>query len=234
MRARFAPVRGLAVSVVVALAICGAALGVGWAAQARVLPRSPRASHVAADAASWLLRHRVVEASFRVDGGRSERSLCLHSWFPRTDGTVARGALVLLGSGRRIADNGGSVRVAGFRGARPEYLPLLLELAGCPSVLGARAATAATDGGIEIARAFAAGRPVLTLRLPAESDRIGPRTRVADRVTLYVAVRTYRPLAVSVSLGTIRGVARIRALRATPGLLARFVAPNTGTPGTQP
>ena len=220
--------RGLAVSGVVALAISGAVLGAGWVVQAGVLPRSPRASHVAADAASWLLRHRVVEASLRVDGHR-ESSLCLHR---RRDGTFARGALVLLGDGTRIADNGGQIRRVGFHGSRRGYLPLLLELAGCPSVLGARAATAAVDGGIAIARAFAAGRSALALKLPTQRDRLGPRNRlVADRVTLYVTPRTYRPLAVSASLGTEQGFARVRLVWATPSLMARFVAPNPRTPG---
>jgi hypothetical protein len=226
-------VRGLAVSVVIALSITGAALGTGWGVQAGVLPRSPRVDHVTADAAAWLLRYRIVAASLRIDGHR-ESSLCLHSWFRRNDGTLARGSLVVLGDGTRIADSGHHVTVIEPGDSRALHLPLVLELAGCPSVLGARTATAAVNGGIGISRGFAAGRPALALRLPARTDRLGPRRHLSDRATLYVSLRTYRPLAVSASLGALRGVARLRLVRATPSLLARFATANARVPGTRP
>jgi hypothetical protein len=188
---------------------------------------------VAADAASWLSRYRIVGASLRIDG-RRESSLCLHSWFPRKDGTLARGELLRLGNGTVIAETGGRVWADGSGAVLPRHAPFLFELAGCTSALGARAATAAVDGGTRIASGFVGGRPALALRLPNRSDRLGARRRVPDRVTLYVTPRTYRPLAVSASLGSEQGFARLRLVRATPGLLARFHMLDAREPGMRP
>jgi hypothetical protein len=226
-------VRGLLVSVAVALTMCGAALGAGWGVQTAVLPRAAHGSRVAADAAAWLLRYRLVESSL-VTGGRRESSLCLRGWFPRRDGKLARGALLVV-DGLRIADNGGGARLDGTQErVRPHVPEFLLEAAGCPGVIGARAAAAAVAGGIRVTRAFAGGEAALALHLPSKLHRLGRHRFLRDRLTLYVSPRTYRPVAVAASLGRLEGVARIRLVKATPALLARFDPPAPETPGARP
>jgi hypothetical protein len=226
-------VRGLLVSVTVALAMCGAALGAGWGVQTAVLPRAAHGSRVAADAAAWLLRYRLVESSL-VTGGRRESGFCLRGWFPRPDGRLARGGLLVV-DGLRVADNGGGARLEGTQAKVRAHVPeFLLEAAGCPGVVGAQAAAAAVDGGIQVTRAFAGGEAALALHLPSKLHRLGRRRFLRDRLTLYVNPRTYRPVAVAASLGQLHGVARIRLVRATPALLARFAPRVSASPGARP
>jgi hypothetical protein len=227
------PVRGLAASVVVALSICGAALGAGWMIPAGVLPPPARAERVAADAAAWLLRYRVVESSLRVEGRRVS-GLCMRSWFGSRDGMLARGVLLVLGDGTRILDAGGAERMTHPPGVKPWHSPiLLLRLAGCPGIVGKRLAADAVDGTVTESRAFAAGQPALALRLRAHRDRVG-RARLRDRLTVYVGARRYQPLAVVASLGDRSGTSRIRVVRAGASLLERFEATTPRMLGTRP
>lgn len=217
--------RGLAVTVVVALAACGAALAGGWGVQTALLPRAEHGDRIAADASALLLRYRVTASSITV-GGRREEGLCLHAWFPRRNGTLGRGTLLLLENGDRIAADEGGVEVEGPRRLEPRSLRvLLLELAGCPGVVGGRTAAAAISGGVRVTRAFAGGQPALGLQLPTQVDRLRRHRLVRDQLTLYVSPRTYHPLAVAASLGSLEGVARVHLLKATPALLARFAPP---------
>jgi hypothetical protein len=225
-------VRGLAASIVVALSICGAALGAGWAIPAGVLPPPARAERVAADAAAWLLRYRVVESSLRVEGRRVS-GLCLRGWFASRDGVLARGVLLVLGDGTRILNNGGAERMTSPPRVRPWRSPtLLLELAGCPGAVGKRLAGDAVDGTVTAARAFAAGQPALALHLPTQRHHVRG-ILVRDRLTVYVSARRYRPLAVVDSLGDLSGSSRIRVVRAGASLLERFQAQSPPMLGTR-
>jgi hypothetical protein len=231
--ASFLPVRGLAASVVVAFSICGVVLGAGWVIPAGILPPPARAERVAADAAAWLLRYRVVESSLRVEGRRVS-GFCLRGWFDSRDAVLARGVLLVLGDGTRILDAGGAERTTHPPDVKPWPSPILLVLlAGCPGIVGKRLAAGAVDGTVTEARAFAAGQPALALHLPPQRDRLG-RMRVRDRLTVYVGARRYRPLAVVASLGDRSGTARIRVVRAGASLLERFEMTSPRMPGTRP
>jgi hypothetical protein len=226
-------VRGLAASVIVALSICGVALGAGWVIQTGVLPPPARAERVAANAAAWLLRYRVVESSLRVEGRRVS-GLCLRGWFDSRDGLLARGVLLVLGDGTRILDNGGAERMSNPPGVKPWHSPtLLLVLAGCPGIVGKRLASDAVDGTVTESRAFAAGRPALALHVPPERDHVRGK-HVRDRLTVYVSARGYRPLAVVASLGDLSGSARVRVVRTGASLLERFETQSPRMLGTGP
>lgn len=203
-------------TVAVALAVAGGFLAAGWSVQAAGLPPAAHADRVAADTAAWFLRYRLVRSTFRLDG-RRESGLCLRGWFPRRDGLLARGTLLQLGSGLRIVDNGGPLRLSGAAGPERTGVPLLqLELAGCPAILGPRIAAAAQAGvHLRFERAFAAGGPALALRLPPQNH---------DRLTVDVRPGSYRPLAIAVARGNRHGVARVRLVRLAPALLDRLTA----------
>jgi hypothetical protein len=211
----------LAVSVVVALSVCGLAVGAGLGIQRIALPAPPGADRVAADAAAWLLRYRITQASIRL-GGRHGSSLCLHSWFPGQDGELSKGVMLVLADGTRILENGG-IRVWHPLHVRPwSHLKFLLELAGCPTSIGDPLATAAAKQEIILARSFAFEQPALALQLPTQRVPVNGKQLLKKRLTLYVSARTYRPLAVIASLGALDGTARLRLMRATPRLLAHF------------
>jgi hypothetical protein len=227
-------VRGHAASVIVALCVCGAALGAGWAIQIGVLPRAARTERVAASVAGWFLRHRVVESSFQIDG-RRESGLCLHSWFARPDGVLARGALLVLGDGSRILDNGAGARITKPPKVKPWPSPIvLLDLGGCSGIVGNRLAADAVDETVTVTRAYAAGRPALVLHVPTEQKPLDGKPVPRVRLTIYVSARTYRPLALAASLGALRGVARILAIKANAAVLERFEATGPHKLDTKP
>jgi hypothetical protein len=211
--------RAWVVTIAVGAAVAAGVLTAGWSVQAAVLPPPEQGNRIAADAAAWLLRHRLTSSVFSV-GGRVRHGLCLHAWFPRRDGTVARGTLLTLNDGARILQEGGPIRVEAAPRAPAREAMLEFELAGCPAVLGTRIASAAQSStDIRVERAFSGGRPALALRLPTLRHALAGHETYLDRVTLYVSARTRLPIAIRASMGRIAGSGRIWLTRVTPELL---------------
>lgn len=205
--------RSAFVTLLVAAAVAGAALGGGWVLEAAALPPPARADRIAADAAAWLLRYRVSSSTYHL-GRRSGTALCRHGWFPTREGRLGRGSLLLLDGRTELLSLGGPPRVLGPR--LPGDLPVRLALAlgGCTADLGDELAGAAQNNRLpRVERAYVADRPAIALRLP----RAG-----RARLTLYVSAASYRPVAVSASFGRHSGSARIRLVHASPALLARL------------
>ena len=204
--------RSAVVTLLVACAVGLATFAGGWAVQAASLPPPERSDRVAAHAVAWLLRFRLVESSFRIDGGRVVHGRCLDGWFPSRGGGADRGTLLRLDDGVSIVSvPPHSLDVDGAPGGEPRGLPLAqLELAGCPRVLAPLLGGLVQSGRrVRVTRAFAAGRPALAVRIPTTRTRI----------VLYLTPKTDRPIAVSVTTGRDSGRGRLRLTRLTPALL---------------
>jgi hypothetical protein len=222
-------VRNSAVAGFMALSVCAAAFGTSLGIQIIGLPPAPHADRVAADAAAWLLRYRVTEASLRL-GDRRASSVCLHTWFPNAHGQPTRGVMLMLEDGTRVAADG-SVWSWSPSGTKPwHHLSDLLELAGCPTSIGNPLATAAANGTVGLVPTFTLARPALALQLPVQHLRKG-KERI-KRFTLYVSASSYRPIGVAL-FGPLRGASQVRLVRATRSLLARFRSTNPRIPGTK-
>lgn len=220
--------RSAIVTLVVGVLGAGAFLGGGLALQAAALPPAAQSARVAADAASWLLRYRLSWSSFHVDG-RHVTGFCLHTWFPRRTGKLARGTILRLSDGLELLQNGGPIWKTAGGPVQPRHLPELeLQLAGCPADLGQRVAAAAQAGGdLQMERTFVAGQPALGLRLPIRHERVGKHRYILNRIELYVSAQTYKPLAIKASLGRFSGAGEIRLATATPALLHRLTVRKT-------
>lgn len=210
--ARFGRVRSPVVTLLVACTVGLATFTGGLAVQAASLPPPERSDRVAARAVAWLLRYRLVESSFRLDGGPVVHGRCLEGWFPSTGGRVDRGTLLRLDDGVSLVSvPPHSLEIDGAPGGEPRGLPLAqLELAGCPRILAPfLGGLAQSSRRVHVTPAFAAGRPALAVRIPTARTRI----------VLYLAPKTDRPIAVSVTSSRRSGRGRIRLTRLTPGLL---------------
>jgi hypothetical protein len=213
-------VRRALLSVAVGVAGAAAVVAAGWSLQTAALPPPARGDRVAADAAAWLLRYRLLDDTFHVDG-RTANGLCLHGWFPRMDGRLAPGSLLALRPGPRLLALGDRIRI--LSGHPLPGLPARLAFAlGCTSELGKPLAEAAqTDTRLRAERSYAAARPAIALRLPRRHD---------ERVTIYVSARSYRPVAAAATLAGLAGTARIRLTKVTPALMAELSAGPAGKP----
>lgn len=191
-------------------------LGVSWTVQAAALPAPERGDLIAARAASWLSRYRLVESAFAIDGAPAIHAGCLQGWFPASLGQSDPGTV--LHFGRRHATiaalAGHKLSVTGVRHReRPRTALALLELAGCARVLGHDiAALLQTQAKVHIERATVTDQPAIGIRVPVKHGRM----------VVYVTPRTYRPIAVSLTDANVTGRSRIRLTRLTPTLLHPF------------
>jgi hypothetical protein len=198
------------VTVAVASAVGFATLAGGWALQAALLPPPERGDVVAARAVSWLVAYRLVESTFRIGDAPPVHGRCLQ--FPLLGGLAGRGLILRLDNGLSVIESGPhELRVEGATRSEPRGLPITqLELAGCPPVLVSRiAGLVQSHSSVHVERSFVAGRPALALRVPT----------TLNRIVIYLAPKTYRPIGVSVTSGRFSGLARIRLTRLTPVLL---------------
>lgn len=197
------------ITAVVASAVGLATLAGAWAVQAASLPPPERSDVVAARAVSWLVDYRLVESRFRIGNGPLVDGRCLQ--FALRDSVVNRGFILRLDDGVSLVElRPHQFWVEGTR-TEPRGLPLTqLELAGCSPVLVTRIGRLIQSrAGVRVERSFAAGRPALALRVPTPSGLM----------VVYLAPRTYRPIAVSVTGRHFSGFARIWLTHLTPGLL---------------
>jgi hypothetical protein len=206
------------VTLLVAAAVGAAVLGTGWTVQAASLPAPERGELVVARASTWLSRYRLVDSEFAVDGRPAVRAQCLEGWFPpgRTAG-ARRGTILHFGRhGTIVALEGRKLAVLGV--ARPEAPRLALaqlELGGCSRLLSHAIETDLQSlRRVRIERATVDDRPAVRFVVPLKLGRI----------LVYVTPRTYRPIALSITLGTLHGRSLLRLTRATPALLTRFAA----------
>jgi hypothetical protein len=205
-------VRSALVTVLVAGSMAGGVFAGGWALQAAALPAPQRGNTAGAGAVTWLLRYRLVESAFRINHGPVVHGRCLVDWFPQGNGLSSRGTLLRLDDGVSLL----SVPPHGLDvddpyGAEPKGLPLVqLELAGCPRVLApAVAQLVQSRRNVHVERAFAAGRPALSLRV----------TTSRTHITLYLAPKTARPIAIAVTSPRFSGRGRLSLTRLTPAML---------------
>ncbi len=171
---------------------------------------------VAARAVSWLVDYRLVESTFRIGDGPPVHGRCLQ--FPLRDGGVDRGVILRLDNGISVIElRPQQLWVDGAPGGEPRGLPITqLELAGCSPILVSQIGRLIQSrSSVRVDRSFAAGRPALALRVPTSLNRI----------VVYLAPETYRPIAVTVTGHRFSGLARIRMTRLTPGLLRVLEAP---------
>jgi hypothetical protein len=208
-------VRSALVTLLVAAAVAVSVLASGWAAQVAALPTPERADLIAAHAASWLSRYRFVESAFSVGGAPASHAQCLEGWFPAGRRGTEHGMLLHFGRDATVvALEGHRLEELGVPGGeRPQLAVVQLELAGCPRLLARRIAAALNSRpGVRIERASVADRPAIAIRVPVKRGRM----------VVWVTPRTYRPIALSLTLSRFTGHSRIHLTRLTPALLAAF------------
>jgi hypothetical protein len=184
------------VPVLVATAVCAALLGVGLAVQHAVLKDPAPEARVALRAAQWLQRYRLVESSVRLTGAPALKGSCVQTWF---DGR--RGVRLRLSDGYELlAVPPHTLEANGGTHGEQELSPLvLLELGGCPRLLGHRLTT------------LAQRRSGLVLT----GDRLH-LTLKGTKLELSLDPATHRPVAISVAG---RGTSTIRLRPLTPAAL---------------
>jgi hypothetical protein len=194
------------VTLAVAAAIGAALFAAGASMQGVALRRPSPASLVAIRAASWLLDHRLVDSVFRIGAGPAVHGRCLQAWFGGARGAVLHlddGLVMLAVPPHRLESSGGT---ASERSLSPL---VLLELGGCPRVLGRRLETLAQRReGLEL---IDGARPALRLALQG------------TRLTLRLEPKTHRPVGLDVAGRRVRGSSTIRFVRLTPGLKRRLL-----------
>jgi hypothetical protein len=184
------------VAVAVTCAACAALLGAGLGVQHVALREPAPESRVALKAAQWLQRYRLVESSVRLNGVPALRGRCVQTWF---DGR--RGVLLRLSDGfQLLAVPPHTLRARDGRHGEQQLSPLvLLELGGCPRMLGHRLATLAQQR--------------RGLELSGNELRLGLK---GTRIVLALEPGTRRPIGISV-VG--RGSSTIRLRPLTPAAL---------------
>jgi hypothetical protein len=184
------------VAVAVTCAACAALLGAGLGVQHVALREPAPESRVALKAAQWLQRYRLVESSVRLNGVPALRGRCVQTWF---DGR--RGVLLRLSDGfQLLAVPPHTLRARDGKHGEQQLSPLvLLELGGCPRMLGHRLATLAQQR--------------RGLELSGNELRLGLK---GTRIVLALEPGTRRPIGISV-VG--RGSSTIRLRPLTPAAL---------------
>ena len=189
-------------------------LGVAWSVQLIGLPPPAQADLVAARAARWLNDYRTTVDVF-YDGHRRIDGLCLNGTLDGRHSGQTKSSLLVLPRRERfhVTQTGTEERVVDRRGL--ESPPgLLAANAGCTYELLVQIGDAAgAKVGIDAVPALVARQPAIALRLPV--------TR-RERLTLYVARSTYRPLAASAVIDGKRITARLHLTRLDQRLLASF------------
>lgn len=200
-------------SLLAALVMGAMAFGAGWAVQAGVLPAPQRTAVIAARAAAWLDRYRLVDSTFSVGAGSPVHATCVQTWFPTATGGSNRGTVLRLGSGSTVITVlRHQLDVLDKRHREPLGLTLAqLELAGCPRVLADTIAGAAESlGRLSVSSTREMGRHVVILHILTP-----PR-----RLLVYLASRTDEPIGLSITDGRWHGHSVIRLARVTPALLS--------------
>lgn len=200
-------------SLAVGLAAAACVTASGWVLQAAALPPPTPAARVAAEASAWFHEYRLVVDVFHFDHRRTSGA-CLRGWFGRVHGAKARASLLSIESGPIYrATKGQPLAVA--KGHRSRLLPgSLAAAAGCSGELAPRLARAAQSGAhLTVSRAYAANRPAIALKVSRSND---------ERLTLYVAPETYRPLVAIVSADGREATARLYLSRVKRHVLLRF------------
>lgn len=189
-------------------------VGIAWGAQLVALPAPAHADRIAADAARWLDDYRMSVAVFHTGGHRVE-ALCVHGAPADRHGERSKSSFLVLAPGQtlHITEKHDDERVTDLAG-RTNEPGLLAANAACTHELLAQigAATRAAVA-IDASPAVVAGQPAVALRL----SRIRH-----ERLTLYVAPTTYRPLAASVLIDGRRLTALLQLRRLDRTVLARF------------
>jgi hypothetical protein len=188
------------VAVVVTCLACAALLGAGLGVQHVALREPAPETKVALKAAQWLQRYRLVESSVRLDGAPALRGSCVQTWF---DGK--RGALLKLSDGfQLLAVPPHTLQASGGTHGEQGLSPLvLLELGGCPRLLGHRLATLAQQrrglelSGNELRLALKGTRIVLALE-PSSRRPVG--ISVVGRGTSTIRLRPLTPAALRLAL----------------------------------
>jgi hypothetical protein len=203
--------RSTVVTALVASAVVAIVLGVGWLVQSASLPAPARADVIAADAATWLSRYRLVESTLKIGSDPSSHETCLAGWFPAPGDGLAPGLVLRFGRSRIVEVRGRTTQVpAAGALARPRVTVLRVALAGCPRFLARRIAGRIDSGAkLRIERATVAGRPALAL----------PISFRGLRLRIYLTPLTYRPIAVSANADGLVGESRIHLTTLTPSLL---------------
>lgn len=182
--------------VLVALAVCGTALAVGWGVQAAVLPRPQKAELAAVDALVVLGEHRHVASRIQIAGRPAVSGTCSEGWF-RT-----RGTLLTFENGVTVFDTGHRLVVRGASEST-RLAVAQLDLAGCPHVLSDT-----------VARLLQSGEPIRGRRVwfgqPALAVRLVDRPAV---LTLYLTPRRFVPIGVSLVGPFVSGRGHFRFVR---------------------
>jgi hypothetical protein len=223
-------VRRALLSVTVGLAGAAGVTASAWALQTVALPPPTPADRIAADASTWFHEYRLVVDVFHVDR-RTIKGACLHGWFHRSDGQKVQGSLLSFRAGPRVFVSGAR-RTYLAAGSHRRFMPnKLAAAAGCSGELAPILAAAAQNGAhLTTARDYAAGQPVIELRIERVHD---------ERITLDVSPRTYRPLVAVVLLEGETATARLYLNRVSRPLLTRFhllhvVVPTPSLPAVMP
>lgn len=203
-----------------------------WALQAGALPSPTSADRIAARATFWLQRHPLILDSFHVGRGTTSGA-CLRGWFSDGRGPRVRGSLfaqqdsvwlaarlkrrLSLLRGRALPATRAALEVT--LGCSRELQDLLIEALREGDPLGAKqshglgqATVALTLPNLDSRLTLEISRHRYTLHLPTLKE---------ERLTLYVAARTYKPL-IAVAVGNGRRIsARLSLVALTPAALAR-------------
>lgn len=205
--------RAFLASLLAALVMSAMVFGAGWALQAGVLPAPRRAAVIAARAAAWLYRYRLVDSTFSIGKGSPVRATCAQAWFPTAAGGSDRGTLLRLGSGSTVITVlPHDLDVVDRRHRESPWLTRAqLQLAGCPRLLADNIAAAAESlGRTSVSAGRAMGQRALLLHVLTPNRRL----------TVYLARRTGEPIGLSITAGGWYGHSVIRLAQATPPLLS--------------
>jgi hypothetical protein len=209
-------VRAGVVTLLIACLTGAVIVGAGWGVQAGALPSPGRGKLIAAHAAGWLDRYRLVESTFAIGRGRPVHATCVQTWFRGSKGSATRGTVLRLGSGRLatvVTLRPSDLDVLGT-GDRLEPIWLRrfeLELAGCPRLLGSQIADLAqSPGSARLVRGSSDGRPVLELQLVTQRSRM----------LVYLSPVTQRPIGLALAERGITGHSVLRLAPVTPALLS--------------
>ena len=189
-------------------------LGVAWSVQLIALPLPQHADLVAARAAGWLNDYDTSVDVFYA-GNRRIEGVCLNGPLEERHSEQTKSSLLVLPRGERfhVTQTRTEERVVDRRGQQTPP-GLLAANAGCTYELLVQIGDAArAKVGIDAVPARVAGLPAIAVRLPVTRH---------ERLTLYVAPSTYRPLAASAVIDGQRITARLHLTHHDQRLLARF------------
>jgi hypothetical protein len=187
---------------------------VAWSVQLVGLPLPQHADLVAARAAGWLNDYRTAVDVF-YDGHRRIEGLCLNGTLDGRHSEQPKSSVLVLPPRERfhVSQTGTEERVVNRRGLQSPP-GLLAANAGCTYELLVQIGDAArAKVGIDAVPTLVARQPAIALRLPVARR---------ERLTLYVARSTYRPLAASAVIDGQRITARLHLMHVDQRLLASF------------